>query len=216
MKNYRLRLILIGLLMPLLIWLAWPERKALDDSNAGTQTEVNVKRPGSRFPDTTETNRQNRNQRPSNYRAVPTDDAGLNRVDSLITHRTLSDHEVAEQLLLIAKDKRMSVEVRAEALGHGVILDLPVFASMAADTQLPPEMAEDLLMHVINENQHEALQIRAYKDFLNHRSPEIREEAKEMLAFILEDDFGKNDEAALLRLADAKLKELETKSDKQE
>jgi hypothetical protein len=76
-------------------------------------------------------------------------------------------------------------------------------------------MAENLLHHVMNENRDPALQIRTYKDFLNHSSPEIREKARETLAFILEDDFGKADEAALLQKADAKLKLIEEEKLKQ-
>jgi hypothetical protein len=125
-----------------------------------------------------------------------------------ILHAT-SNQEVAEQLRAIAQDKRMPENVRAEALGHGVILDLPVFVNMAADTQLPEAMAKELFQHVVNENGNPALQIRAYMDFLNHSSSEIREESKGLLAFVLEDDKGEADEATLIQMADAKLKQIE-------
>ena len=134
----------------------------------------------------------------------------MKRIDRLITHQTLSNREVAEQLLKMANDKHMPENVRAEALEHGVILDLPVFVHLAADTQLPEQMAEDLFQHVVNENGNPELQIRAYLDFLSHPSQEIREESMRLLAFMLEDDLGEADEATLRQMADTKLKQLES------
>jgi hypothetical protein len=205
MKNQRLCLILIGLLLLLTIYLVWPETKSADSPNEATNTESNRKRIGWHLLGIGQNEKQ---QRPLN-RTQSSGNSAMERIDRLITHQALGNHEVAEQLLIIAKDKRIPENARAEALGHGVILDLPVFAHMAVDSQLPEEMAEDLLQHVINDNGNQALQIRAYVDFLNHSSPEIREEAKQMLAFILEDDLGEADEATLIQMADAKLKQLE-------
>lgn len=150
----------------------------------------------------------NSNQPKDKKKTSGKDDGVMARISSLISHQTLSNREVAEQLLTIAKNTQMSDEVRAEAMGHGAILDLPTFVGMAADTQLPDEMADDLLTHVINANDDPSLQIKAYKDFLKHPSPEVREEAQSMLAFILEDDLGEWDINTLIQKADAKLIEL--------
>jgi hypothetical protein len=137
------------------------------------------------------------------------ENSGMKRIDRLINNQTLSNKEVAEQLRVIAQDKHMPENVRSDALGHGVILDLDTFANLSGDTQLPGEMAEEFLNHVINENRNPALQIRTYANFLNHSSPEIREEVKGLLAFMLEDDAGEKDVPSLLKMAEAKLKLLD-------
>ncbi len=215
MKKQRFKFILIGFLLLISIWLAWPEPKQASGQSADTtSTQSGNSRKGIGWQLLGFGEKENQN-RPKN-RPSSLEDSGMKRIDRLITHQTLSNQEVAEQLRGIAKDKSMPENVRAEALGHGVILDLATFAEMAADAQLPPEMAEDLLQHVINENRDPALQIRAYKDFLNHSSPEIRDQAKELLAFILEDDEGKADDATLLQMADAKIKQIQAEKPPEE
>lgn len=206
MKKQRLKLTLIGLLLLLSVWVAWPETKSSNTTNhtPNTGSGKERKRIGWHLLGL---GADEKKRGPIN-RTQSTVDSAMGRIDRLISHQTLSNREVAEQLLIIAKDKQIPEHARAEALGHGVILDLPVFAGMAADNQLPEEMAKDLLQHVINANQERSLQIRAYTEFLNHQSPEIRDQAKELLAFILEDDAGAADEAKLLQMADAKLKQL--------
>jgi hypothetical protein len=212
MKKERFKLILTGFLVLFAIWMAWPDTKT---TNLPENTENQPSRSGRSGWSLPGFGRDEK-ESGAPARVRPSDDSGLQRIDRLITHPTLSNREVAEQLLLIAKDQGVSENMRAEALGHGVILELAVFAGMAADTQLPEEMAENLLNHVINENTNPALQIRAYKDFLNHSSPEIREKARETLAFILEDDAGEADQAALLQMADAKLKQIEAEKSPEE
>ena len=208
MKNQRFKLLLIGFLLLISIWLAWPEpQQTADQSDQATSTQSGKAKKGIdwHLPGFGGKAKQSR---PKN-RPSSNEDAGTKRIDRLITNQTLSNQEVAEQLRVIAKDKSMPENVRGDALGHGVILDLAAFADMAGDAQLPLEMAEELLQHVINENRDPALQIRAYTDFMNHSSPEIRDQAKDLLAFILEDDEGKADEATLLQMADARLKKIE-------
>jgi hypothetical protein len=211
MKNHPIRLAIVGLILPILIWLAWPN--GADESNgqgiAGPQPESERGRLYLGLPESGISNSHDKVQRKTPNRVNSKDEQGMRRLDSLILNQTLDHREVAEQLRMIASDKRNSKEIRAEALGHGVLLDLPVFANMAGETQLPVDMAQDLLMHVINHNQDPALQIRAYKNFLTHPSLDIREEARQMLAFILEDDFDEADDATLLKIADEKLKQLE-------
>lgn len=208
MKKQRIKVILIWLVLLISIWIAWPETKQTSASSQPTTSNPsknNQKGIGWHSLGFGEKKNQTRPQnRPSSSA-----DSASKRIDQLITHQTLSNKEVAEQLRAIAQDKRIPENVRAEALGHGVILNLPTFADMAADTQLPKEMAQDLLHHVINENRDPALQIRAYIDFLNHSSQEIRDEAKNKLSFILEDDDHQHDEAALLQMADTKLKQIQ-------
>lgn len=213
MKKQRLRLILIVALLLFSIWLAWPDTDSSESPNSSANSEQgnSSKRIGWHllgFGESDKKGRLNRTQSDAQ--------TAMKRIDRLITHQTLSNQEVAEQLLKIANDKNAPEQVRAEALEHGVILDLPVFVHMAADAQLPEEMAEDLFQHVVNENGNPELQIRAYLDFLSHPSPEIREESMRLLAFMLEDDLGEADEATLRQMADAKLKQLESEKPRKE
>jgi hypothetical protein len=206
MKKQRFKLIIIVLLLLISIWVAWPESSPSEASHAASndQSRSNNKGIGWHLLGFKDDGKSNR----SGNRPNSSEESEMKRIDRLITNQTLSNKEVAEKLLVIAKDKRMSEHIRAEALGHGVILDLTVFVGMCADAQLPEAMAQNLLQHVINENRDPSLQIHAYKDFLNHSSSEIREQARQVLAFILEDDEGKADEAALLQMADAKLEQI--------
>lgn len=207
------------LFMVLLLWLLWPKQQLLPISRQAIPSDEVTKpriRTDTRIGEKDKFNDSKKIREGRPTRVKPTTDSVIQRIDRLINHPSLSNREVAEQLLLIAKDQGVSENMRAEALGHGVILELAVFAGMAADTQLPEEMAENLLTHVINENANPSLQIRAYKDFMNHSSPEIREEAKRLLAFILEDDAGEADQATLIQMADAKLKQIEAEKPPEE
>ncbi|MEY3393935.1 MAG: hypothetical protein RL346_171 [Verrucomicrobiota bacterium] len=208
MKHQRYRYVAGAAVLVLLIWFAWPER-----SEPGRPDHVDARSEGAgvgqkpaqriRNPEHPDHSKSNRQSRPK--RVDPSDHSGLSRLESLLNNQTLSNQEAAEQLLGIVRDKRLSDEVRAEALGHGVILELPVFAGLAGDTELPLVLADTLLTHVINANHDPALQIRAYRDFLNHPSAEIRDEAQRMLAFVLEDDLGELDTQALIQQAEKKL-----------
>jgi hypothetical protein len=214
MTHQQLRIVLIVLCLPVLTWVLWPKSESdqqnlsqSNDGSTGPRSGMNLIEADN--PEFSKNNRKAISNQPKNQKkASGKDDAVMARISSLISHETLSNREVAEQLLEIAKNTQMSDEVRAEAMGHGTILDLPTFVGMASDTQLPDEMADDLLTHVINANDDPSLQLKAYKDFLNHPSPEVREEAQRMLAFMLEDDLGEWDLNTLIQKADAKLIEL--------
>lgn len=81
---------------------------------------------------------------------------------------------------------------------------------MAADPELPEEMAEVLFDKVRNTGDDLALQLRSFMGFLNHPSTEIREDAKDTLAFLLGDDLGKDDVETLTKKAAEELAELES------
>lgn len=111
----------------------------------------------------------------------------------------------------IAEDQRVEPSVRKDAMEHGVLLnlDLKVFAPMAADPELPEEMAEVLLDAVRNHGNNLPLQLRAYMDFLNHPAPEIQKNAMGTLRHLLKDDLGADDVDTLKKKAAEKIAELE-------
>lgn len=217
MKQYRLRLLLTGVLTLLLIWAAWPERGAsLDPISEDANDVANVRKPGTTARERIRI-RTKREQRDGI--ANPADKIGMQRIDRAIEDQSLTGSQAAEVMHSVARDSAYSVNLRSEALVHGVLLDLSVFADMAEDPELPMEMAEELLTAVANENDKEALQIRAYMGFLNHPSEEIRDDATSLLAFVLEPESeqpeseqpesDQPDKESLLKAAISKLKELE-------
>ena len=130
-------------------------------------------------------------------------------IDRILTNEALDDDEAARMLREIAEDQGVPSSVRKDAMEHGVLLNVSEFAPMAADPELPEEMAEALFDAVRNHGGDLALQLRAFMDFLNHPSAEIREDAKDTLAFLLGDDLGKDDVETLTKKADEELAELE-------
>jgi len=206
MKRQQLTQVLLGLVVLVLIWLAWPGTKSADDPSnpSKTETRANHKQSSLDSPGMRRDTRQRRLRNPNS--AV--EDGGIDRI---LTNEALDDDDAARMLREIAEDQGVPSSVRKDALEHGVLLnlDLDVFAPMAADPELPEEMAEALLDAVRNHGDDLPLQLRAYIDFLNHPSPEIREDAKDTLAFLLEDDLGEDDIETLTKKADEKIAELE-------
>lgn len=130
-------------------------------------------------------------------------------IDRILTNQALDDDEAARMLREIAEDQGVPSSVRKDAMEHGVLLNVSGFAPMAADPELPEEMAEALFDAVRNHGGDLALQLRTLMDFINHPSEEIREDAKDTLAFLLGDDLGKDDVETLTKKAAEELAELE-------
>lgn len=206
MKRQQFTQVFLGLVVLVLIWLAWPGTKSSDDPSNPSKTETRANHKQSRL-DSPGMGRDTRQRRPRNP-GLTNADAGIDRI---LTNEALDDDEAARMLREIAEDHGVPSSVRKDALEHGVLLnlDLDVFAPMAADPELPEEMAEALLDAVRNQGDDLPLQLRAYMDFLNHPSPEIQEDAKDTLAHLLEDDEGKANAKSLINMAAVKLAELE-------
>lgn len=142
--------------------------------------------------------------------AVPVeqDQEALKQIDHLLINDSLEHSEVARRLSAIAAQPSLSTEVRGEALGHGVLLDIEAFSGLAGDPGLPEELAMELLGQTINYNENPSFQIKTYRELMIHPSQEVRELAIEMLRFMVEDDIEEADQATLLRMAEAKLSAL--------
>ena len=204
MKRQQLTQVLLGLVMLVLIWLAWPGTKSADDPSnpSKTETRANHKQSGLDSPGMRRDTRQRRLRNPNS--AV--EDGGIDRI---LTNEALDDDDAARMLREIAEDQGVPSSVRKDAMEHGVLLNLSEFAPMAADPELPEEMAEALLDAVRNHGDDLPLQLRSFMGLLNHPSAEIREDAKDTLAFLLGDDLGKDDIETLTKKAAAELAELE-------
>lgn len=206
MKRQRLTQVFLGLAVLVLIWLAWPGTKSGDDASNPSKTETRANDKRSSL-DSSGKARETRQRRLRNSGSAATD----TDIDGILRNEALDEEEAAWKLRDIAEDQRVEPSVRKDAMEHGVLLnlDLNVFAPMAADPELPVEMAEALLDAVRNHGDDLPLQLRAYMDFLNHPSPEIHEDAKDTLAHLLEDDEGKANAKSLINMAAEKLAELE-------
>jgi len=204
MKRKQLAQAFLGLVVLVLIWLAWPGAESSDDPSNPSKTETRANHKQSSL-DSPGMGRDNRQRRPRNPEP-PAEDAGIDRI---LTNQAVDDDEAARMLREIAEDQAVPLSVRKDALGHGVLLNLNEFATMAADPELPEEMAEVLFDAVRNAGDDLALQLRALLDFLNHPSTEIREDAKDTLAFLLDDDLSEDDTDTLKKKAAEKLAELD-------
>ena len=211
MKRQQLAQAFLGLVVLVLIWLAWPGAESSNDPSNPSKTESTANHEQSSL-DSPSMGRDNRQRRPRNPER-PVEDAGIDRI---LTNQAVDDDEAARMLREIAEDQGVPLSVRKDALGHGVLLNLSVFATMAADAELPEEMAEVLFDEVRNAGGDLALQLRAFMDFLNHPSAEIREDAKDTLAFLLDDDLSEDDIDTLKKKAAEKLAELEAEKLKDE
>ena len=211
MKRQQLAQAFLGLVVLVLIWLAWPGAETSYDPSNPSKTESRDNHKHSSL-DSPSMGRDNRQRRPRNPER-PVEDAGIDRI---LTNQAVDDDEAARMLREIAEDQGVPLSVRKDALGHGVLLNLSVFATMAADAELPEEMAEVLFDEVRNAGGDLALQLRAFMDFLNHPSAEIREDAKDTLAFLLDDDLSEDDIDTLKKKAAEKLAELEAEKLKDE
>lgn len=194
----------MGLAVLVLIWLAWPGTKSGDDASNPSKTETRANDKRSSL-DSSGKARETRQRRLRNSGSAATD----TDIDGILRNEALDEEEAAWMLRDIAEDQRVEPSVRKDAMEHGVLLDLNVLAPMAADPELPEEMAETLLDAVRNHGDNLPLQLRAYMDFLNHPFPEIQENAKDTLAFLLKDDLGADDVDTLKKKAAEKIAELE-------
>jgi hypothetical protein len=109
-------------------------------------------------------------------------------VFSLLADESLPSSEVAAGLLEISRRGDLSEPERFEALAHGMNVDFSVFASIAQDPNLPTSLAQRFAEELANRNHQPAEQVAGYLDLLKHADEEIRTEAAEKLAFLIENE----------------------------
>lgn len=130
------------------------------------------------------------------------------RIEEILANDSLSESQAAVGLLGLVQNRELSVEERDEALAHGLNLDFKVFASLATDSSLPVNLAERMIDELANLNEVPQQQIEGYLGFMNYRDAEIRTQASEDLAFILEDEDLAESPEELRRMALERLEEL--------
>ena len=129
-------------------------------------------------------------------------------VEQVLDDESITDEVAVQRLLEIVMNRGLSVGERLDAFAHGANLDMNAFRSIAAEPDLPLEIAEDFAMRLDDLPSGSASQIEGYLALLNHLDDGIREQAAEQLAFALEEESLAEDPAALQELAVRRLKEL--------
>lgn len=203
---YWLRYALISTCSLIALWLVWPdtpdhESKDLSITSTGNENQGSIrarnlgisrKHPGTR----------------SQLRRLPPPAATHPETDRVLGDDSISIPRAAVMLRKLAADRSIPLAQRVDALEHGLNLDVAAFSDFAAMDQIPAEMAIVLIEEVMNENSQPAIQIQIYMDLLSHPDPAVSTEAKEMLAFMVEDDFEEADLAGLMQMGRQKLDEL--------
>lgn len=122
---------------------------------------------------------------------------GSVRVEAVLADESISDREVRDALLVIAKDGAAPVEERAEALSHGLILssdeDVAILEELVSETAWPNELLEGFLDDAMIRPDPERLGLLV--EIMVRAKPPLRSEVKDTLEFLLDQDLGEDFEA---------------------
>lgn len=130
------------------------------------------------------------------------------QVERLLLDQSLSEEQAAAGLFEIAMNRELSVEERDEALAHGLNLDFGVFGALATDPALPLPLAQRYFDELLNRNEAPQKQIEGYLGLMGHGEEEVRTQATEQLAFVLEDEDHAETPEELRKLAQQRLEVL--------
>jgi hypothetical protein len=130
------------------------------------------------------------------------------QVERLLLDQSISEEQAAAGLFEIARNGELSLEERDEALAHGLNLDFGVFEALAMDPTLPLPLAQRYFDELLNRNEAPKKQIEGYLGFMGHGEEEIRTQAAEQLAFVLEDEDLAETPEELRKLAQQRLEVL--------
>ena len=106
-------------------------------------------------------------------------------IESILSDTALSFEESATRLLECTRRDDLPMEARLSALDHAFNLDPSQAMTLCMESPLPVPIAESLLSHTHNLNESRADQVSACLNLIEHEDVEIREEAQELLAFLI-------------------------------
>lgn len=133
-------------------------------------------------------------------------------VEAVLGDEKISDQQAAAQFRDIAQRSDVTETERLEALNHGLILNFQTFEGFAHDPSLPAALAQKYFEELANQSPSETFQINGYLDLLAHSDPDIRKQAADQLAMMIENDSLASDPAALRREVAHYLESLKTQS----
>lgn len=130
------------------------------------------------------------------------------QVERLLLDQALSEEQAAAGLFEIAMNRELSLEERDEALAHGLNLDFGAFGAMAMDPTLPLPLTQRYFDELLNRNEAPQRQLEGYLGLMSHSEEEIRTQAAQQLAFVLEDEALAETPDELRRVANERLETL--------
>lgn len=193
--GHRLRLVAVGLLLVLALFLALrggkersvPKHQAVVQ---GQLSAVGSVKPSSEPSADTAIPNNDLTLRKAAPKANPSvaadpDQESFPQIERLLEDESISVDEAAKQLSEIAGRRDLPETERLEAMKHGLNLNFKAFAEVVKDPELPSPMAQLYVEELMNHNEERREQMEACLSLMNHRDEEIRKQAQDLLAFYL-------------------------------
>jgi hypothetical protein len=130
-------------------------------------------------------------------------------IESILSDAALSFEESATRLLECTRREDLPMEVRLDALDHAFNLDRWQAMTLCMEKPLAKPIAERLLSGIHNHGEAPKDQVSACMHLMLNDDPEIREQAQELLAFLVSAEEHASDPEKLREAADAFLKQTE-------
>ena len=127
-------------------------------------------------------------------------------VEAILEQTDLSFEESATRLLECVRREGLPMEVRLDALDHAFNLDRWQAMTLSMEKPLAKPIAERLLSGIHNQGESPKDQVAAAMHLVLHEDEEIREQAQELLAFLVSAEEHASDPEKLREAADAYLK----------
>lgn len=128
-------------------------------------------------------------------------------IESILSDTALSFEESATRLLECVRREDLPMEVRLDALDHAFNLDRWQAMTLCMEKPLAKPIAEGLLSAIHNHGEAPKDQASACMHLMLHEDEEIREQAQELLAFLVSAEEHASDPEKLREAANAFLKQ---------
>ena len=148
--------------------------------------------------------------KPSNEaKSAPPAAVEASEIESILSDTALSFEESATRLLECTRREDLPIEVRLDALDHAFNLDRWQAMTLCMEKPLAKPIAERLLSGIHNHGEAPKDQASACMHLMLHDDAEIREQAQELLAFLISAEEHASDPEKLREAADEFLKQTE-------
>lgn len=199
----------IVLLLLALVLVVFPSHQKQQNSNDLVRTPSQAQRPGSSLAENGNENADGR-QIPSPRYKPSTEVKGnapeiidTSPIEFILNNQELSFEETATRLLECTRQDNLPMEVRLSALDHAFNLDRWQSLTLCMEKPLPSPIAERLLSGIHNLNESPKDQVSACMHLIEHEDAEIREQAQELLAFLVSAEEHATEPEKLREAADA-------------
>lgn len=183
----------LALLIPLSValWWIWPSGNESLDLSSVVAENNRARTPTSvlELPNRTDTasphhsSGRDRENSASSFAVARAED----EIHTILDNDLIDESQAAARLMRIAANRSLPDSVRMQALQHGLLLDLAESEPLSQDPSLPVDLALEILGDIQNANHDPELQIRVYRQSLEHSDEAVKEEARISLQFRVED-----------------------------